>query len=643
MGANRVTIMRISPIETLSTNELVRAGPTVRDNGVQHCVWAPDHASVSIKIRRADGNETTEAMQRADRGYFVFDDPAGRSGDRYRFVLPDGRELPDPASRYQPDGVHGASEVVDSRNYDWQATGWSRPGWRGQSIYELHIGTFTKAGTFRAAIERLDHVAALGVGAIEIMPVADFPGQCNWGYDGVALFAPACAYGHPDDLRALVDAAHQRGLAVILDVVYNHLGPDGNYLSCFAKEYFDPDRHTPWGQAFNLSGADSRPVRDFFVSNAAYWLDEFRIDGLRLDATHAIEDPSSRHLLADIAAAAHRREAFVIAEDERNTTTVLRRENGEGHGIDAVWADDFHHQVRVALTGVQESYFKSYSGSMADLARTVKDGWFYTGQSYPQWKGRPRGERTGHLPAKAFVYCIENHDQVGNRARGERLEHLIAPSAFRAASALLCLCPHPPLIFMGQEWAASTPFMFFTDHAGELGAKVSEGRKKEFAEAGLNQGIAVDDVPDPQAPETFLRSKLAWDETRLCPHKTVLELYRECLAQRSAWLNRADGDAAEWEVTALERAIAIRYRVAGGPDRLVVTSLQGDTRISLSDTPALQPPRGQGWRRAFESNADSSRDATRSRAAGSAQTKVDALVFDAPATVLLVAEEGVAS
>lgn len=620
-------------------------GAHVHPAGVRYCVWAPDHAQVTVQIRRVSGGTHTLDLAPIASGYFAAEDPAGRPGDRYAFQLGDGAPLPDPVSRFQPDGVHGWSECVDPLAYQWRCATWQRPGWRGQTIYELHVGTFTPEGTFRAAIGKLEHVAALGVGAIELMPLADFPGGRNWGYDGVALYAPARCYGRPDDLRALIDAAHERGLAVILDVVYNHFGPDGNYLGQFAKEYFHPERHTPWGQSFNLDGPDSRPVRDFFVGNAVYWLDEFRIDGLRLDATHAISDESPRHLLAEIAERVHERGGFVTAEDERNSCDVLWRPEGGGARIDAVWADDFHHQVRVALTGVQEGYFHSYSGSAADLAETLEHGWFYRGQPYPFWRGQPRGEPGDHLAASAFVYCIENHDQAGNRARGERLAHLIGPASFRAASALLCLSPHPPLIFMGQEWAASTPFQYFTDHHGELGVKVSEGRRKEFASAGINQGLAFEDVPDPQAPDTFTRSKLAWDELRLSPHATVLDLYRECLRHRRAWLQSAVAERGRWSVEAFDRAVAIRYRVEGSADRLVVCSLSGDTRLSLANNAGLRPPDGCGWQLVLDSNASwldsggllGAESATISNSGKGAE--VETLVFGAPATVLLIATE----
>lgn len=635
--------MTSSGLEIFSTIERYAPGARVGEKGVRYCVWAPLHLMVNVRIRRPTGREETLPLEAQNNGFFAVEDRGGQAGDRYLYVLSDGSALPDPASRFQPEGVHAWSECIDSRMYSWRCVGWRRPDWSGQSIYELHVGTFTREGTYRAAIDRLNHVAALGVGAIEIMPVADFSGERNWGYDGVALFAPARCYGRPDDLRALVDGAHERGLAVILDVVYNHLGPDGNYLARFSNLYFHVDRATPWGEGFNLDGPGSRPVRDFFLSNVAYWLDEFRFDGLRLDATHMMHDHSPQHLLAEIAGLAHERGAFLIAEDERNSCELLTREDGSGAHLDAAWADDFHHQVRVALTGAQDGYLRSYSGSAAELARTLESGWFYTGQGYPFWNGRPKGESCRHLPTSAFVTCIENHDQVGNRARGERLEHLIGPAAFRAASALLCLTPYPPLIFMGQEWAASSPFLFFTDHIGELGEHISKGRQREFASAGINQHLTPEEVPDPQAPETFLRSKLSWDELRQEPHATVLELYRACLAQRATWLRGRTTQRDAWSVTAFERAIAIRYDCGEQPERLVVSSLFGDTRLSLMSEPLLRAPVDHVWRLEFETGATAlaaSGISPSIAGAGSDSAEqgiVDTLVFRAPATVLLVA------
>lgn len=607
-------------------------GAHVGERGVRYCIWAPFHSELAVCVRHQDGHEDTQRMEPQPNGYFLLDDPNGRPGDRYIYKLSDGSTVPDPASHFQPDGVHGWSECIDHRAYSWRCDKWERPGWHGQAIYEIHVGTFTPRGTFSSAIERLDHIAALGIGAIELMPVADFPGDRNWGYDGVDLFAPARCYGTPDELRGLVDAAHERGLAVILDVVYNHLGPDGNYLARFASSYFHAEQDTPWGASFNLDGPDSRPVRDFFLSNAAYWLDEYRFDGLRLDATHAMRDDSPRHLLADLAQVVHERGAFLIAEDERNTCEVLTRENGGGAQLDAVWADDFHHQVRVALTGIQEGYFESYDGSAADLASVLDNGWYYTGQAFPFWKGRPRGEPCRHLPTSAFITCIENHDQVGNRALGERLANLIGSSAYRAASALLCLTPYPPLIFMGQEWAASTPFLYFTDHAGELGRQISVGRQKEFASAGINQQLKPEEVPDPQALETFVRSKLSWDELRAEPHASILALYRRCLEYRAKWLKGRSLDRDAWSVDSFERVIAIRYRSAEPSECLVVSSLHGDARLSLARERSLRPPDGYDWRIKFESRAG---PATNSP---SAVGPVETLVLRAPETLLLVAK-----
>jgi maltooligosyltrehalose trehalohydrolase len=623
-------------VTTESTRErLNRPGAQLRAGGISYAVWAPDQAMVAVQIRRSDGKLARLAMQPEEDGYHAAIDPDGRAGDRYGFEVTGGTVLPDPVSRFQPDGVHGWSQCIDPGRYAWRCPGWVRPGWKGQSIYELHVGTFTAEGTFRAAAARLEHVARLGVEAIEIMPVADFAGSRNWGYDGVALYAPARCYGAPDDLRHLVDVAHALGLAVVLDVVYNHLGPDGNYLARFAQAYFDPDRHTPWGQGFNLTGPHSGPVREYFLGNVAYWLDDFRFDGLRLDATHALGDDT---LIEEMAAAAHARGAFVIAEDERNSCAILRRPDGTGAGLDAAWADDFHHQVRVALTGVADGYFQNYTGSAEAMVRTMEQGWFFTGQPYSSWNGRPRGEPGAHLPPHRFVYCIENHDQVGNRARGERLEHLIAPAAYRAASALLCLSPYPPLLFMGQEWAASTPFLFFTDHHGELGRLISAGRRKEFASSGL----WGDQVPDPQAASTFARSKLSWDEQRESPHAGVLALYQECLQQRARWLHGAATDRARWRVTSVGDVIVVRYFGANGePDRVLLAALRGAARVSLATNPLLQPPRPSQWRLVLDSNTVGDRAAGEVDPAvlwsGAGQRTLDSIVFAAPATVFLEA------
>ena len=620
-------------------------GARVHTRGVDYRVWAPDHASIAVCVRRVGGGEDRIALDATGDGFFQATDRGGRAGDRYAFELPDGTRLPDVASRFQPDGVHGWSECIDPGNYLWRPTGWQRPGWCGQSIYELHVGTFTGEGTFRAAIEKLPHLAALGVDAIELMPLADFAGAHNWGYDGVCLYAPARCYGSPDDLRALVDAAHTHGLAVILDAVYNHLGPDGNYLARYARGYFHPDRQTPWGQSFHLSGPHSRPVRDFLLGSVACWLDEYRFDGLRLDATHAIHDDSPRHILAEIADLVHERGAFLIAEDERNLRQTVQATAEGGCGIDAVWADDFHHQMRVALTGTRHAYFASYRGTTADLARTLEQGWFYTGQDYTAW-GRARGAPADGLPPRTFVHCIENHDQVGNRARGERLEHLTSPAAFRAASALLCFGPYPPMLFMGQEWAADSPFLYFTDHYGELGRDVSAGRRREFAEFFAQEPVSDPAIPDPQAEETFQASKLRWDEIARAPHAEILALYQTCLACRRAWVAAAAAERERWSVAAVENAVTIRYRSRHGePERLVIAALKGNASLALLLEPALQPPDGCGWRLEFDSNDEArDRDAPPGECPSGegpghpALFPVESLVFETPGTIVLAAE-----
>jgi len=564
-------------------------GAWVTPSGVSYRAWAPDEPELGLQVER-DGTIRRIQLAADEAGYWSIFDSAGRAGDLYRFGFADGRLRPDVASRFQPQGVHGPSECIDPRTYHWQCGSWRRPGWSGQSIYEIHVGGFSGAGTFRDAITGLDHVAGLGVEAIELMPVADFAGDRNWGYDGVALYAPARCYGRPDELRSLVDGAHARGLAVILDVVYNHLGPSGNYLPDYSADYFRTDQPTPWGRAFNLDGPRSRAVRDFLVGNAAYWLDEFRFDGLRLDATHALPDRSDPHLLAEIAAAVHARGGFLVAEDERNDARIVTPARNGGIGIDAAWADDFHHQVRVALTGARESYFEGYCGSAADLASTLSHGWTYRGQPYAPWGGRPRGSACAHLPPSAFVICIENHDQIGNRADGERLEHLVTPGQFRAASLLLCLSPYVPMVFMGQEWAASTPFLFFTDHGGELGGRISAGRRREFAQAGRRWSPGG--PPDPEALSAFTQSKLQWPERTDGPHAATLELYREGFRQRRACLRGAALERSHWNVRQMGGFVAIRYQVSDG-ERLLVAGLRPEPFPGPSRF--LEPPAGRIW------------------------------------------------
>ncbi|MGH9663935.1 MAG: malto-oligosyltrehalose trehalohydrolase, partial [Bryobacteraceae bacterium] len=405
-------------------------------------------------------------------------------------------------------------------------------------LYELHVGTFTPEGTFGGVASRLTELRELGVTAIELMPVADFPGRWNWGYDGVAPFAPAHCYGTPDDLRSLVDQAHSVGLAVYLDVVYNHFGPDGAYQASFSRFYYSEGHRSPWGAGINFDGPLSEPVRDYAMENALRWVHEYHIDGLRLDATHAIVDDSRRNILASLSGAVRGslegsgRRVQVIAEDHRNLASLVKPERDGGCGLDGVWSDDFHHQMRRALNGDSDGYFQDFDGSAENIAATARQGWFYTGQPSAYF-GHARGSGTAGVEPWRFLFFLQNHDQVGNRAFGDRVHHKIDPAAWRAASALLLVLPETPLLFMGQEWAASTPFQYFTDHHAELGRLVTEGRRREFGRfAAFADPETRGSIPDPQSEATFLASRLQWEERACEPHSSVLRLYRSLLELR---------------------------------------------------------------------------------------------------------------
>ena len=506
-------------------------------SGVRFRAWAPSVERLELVLEGPDEPRTL-AMDRDGEDFTAFVGGLG-AGARYRYRV-DGRgPFPDPAARFQPDGVHGPSEVVDAAAYAWSDADWRGLPQEDLVFYELHVGTFTPEGTFAAAADKLDHLVDLGVTAVELMPVHAFPGERNWGYDPGAYFAPAHAYGHPRDLQAFVDAAHGKGLAVFLDVVYNHLGPDGSYLPVYSDRVFTDRHRTLWGDALNFDGEGSWGVRRFFVENALHWLDAYHIDGFRLDATFAIVDDSETHFLAELARAVSSlpgRKRPLIAEDPRNLRTLLEPQGEGGMGLDGVWADDFHHQVRSALAGDAHGYYRDFTGLASDLGTTIQQGWFYTGQ-ISENAGEPRGTAAEGLPREAFVYCISNHDQVGNRAQGERLHHDVSDAAYRAASALLLFLPQLPLLFMGQEWCASTPFLYFTDHGEELGRAVTEGRAEEFKD------FPFADVPDPQDPETFARSKLRWDELAGPPYSATLRLYRDLLAWRKRLSGEVDVDA----------------------------------------------------------------------------------------------------
>ena len=561
-----------------------RLGAVTDGAGTTFRVWAPLARSVEVMIDGRDG----AALTRDADGMFsgVLEDVG--PGAHYRYRLNGAAAFPDPASRFQPDGVHGASMVVSPSTFSWTDTEWSGVPLDDLVLYELHVGTFSAAGTFGGVADGLPALRDLGITAIELMPVADFPGQRNWGYDGVDLFAPARCYGTPDDVRRLVDRAHQLGLAVLLDVVYNHLGPDGAYLQQFSPYYFT-DRHTsPWGAGVNLDGEHCEQVRQFFIENALHWIHEYHFDGLRLDATHALQDDSATHFLAELSGRVHDsvsgRHVHVIAEDDRNLAPIVMPRDAAGWGLDAVWADDFHHHVRRAMAGDADGYFRDYSGSTRDIAATVRRGWFFTGQ-HSEHHGGPRGTDATGVPPQRFVYCLQNHDQIGNRALGERLHHQIDLAAFRAASVLLLMLPQTPLIFMGQEWAATSPFLYFTDHQAELGRLVTEGRRREFGSfAAFADEAARAAIPDPQAADTFVASRLDWRERGSEPHASVLRFYSALLSFRRREL--AAGDSADAAVALDADTIAVRRRARNGDHVLAVIRLRGAGTVELGHPPA---------------------------------------------------------
>lgn len=508
-------------------------GAELRGDGVRFRLWAPGEDRVAIAI---DGREPV-AMARQDDGWHEFAAIGAKPGALYHYVLASGLHVPDPASRFQPQDVHGPSEVIAPDGYDWQDADWRGRPWAEAVIYELHIGTFTAEGTFRAAIGKLDHLAGLGVTVIEIMPVSDFPGTRNWGYDGVLPFAPDSSYGRPEDLKALVDAAHARGISVMLDVVYNHFGPDGNYLPVYAPQFFTERHKSPWGAGINVDGADSRPVRDFFIHNALYWIEEFHLDGLRLDAVHAIQDDGPKHLLMELAETLRTqitdRPLHLVLENEDNRASYLvRDQNGVPRDYSAQWNDDVHHVLHVAATGEDVAYYAPYAHDPGLLGRALAEGFAFQGEAM-EYSGKPRGEPSGHLPPSAFVAFAQNHDQIGNRAMGERLTQIAAPAAVQAVSAVYLLLPQVPMLFMGEEIGATSPFLFFADFEGELAEKVREGRREEFARfPEFSDPETREKIPDPLAETTFLASKLHWDAAdpaRQDWYRRILAVRREKL------------------------------------------------------------------------------------------------------------------
>ena len=550
------------------------------DGTVRFRLWAPPHREVRIEI---DG--ATLAMQPVGEGWHELVTNRARAGSKYCFVLPDGLRVPDPASRYQPEDVHGPSEVIDPGAYSWGDAAWNGRSWEEAVLYELHIGAFTPQGTFRAAIAKFDHLAALGVTAIEIMPIGDFPGRCNWGYDGVLPYAPEACYGRPEDLKALVEAAHARGLMVLLDVVYNHFGPEGAYIHPIAPQFFTDRHKTPWGAAVNFDGPASGPVREFIIHNALYWIEEFHLDGLRLDAVHAILDDSPRQLLEELAervrAATTGRHIHLILENEENQATrLMRGKDGEPRWYTAQWNDDVHHVLHVAATGETNGYYADYKGDTEKLGRALAQGFAFQGELMP-YRGRRRGAPSAELPPTAFVAFIQNHDQVGNRAFGDRITGFAPAAAVRAVAAVYLLLPQIPMLFMGEEWATAQPFPFFCDFGPDLADAVRKGRREEFARFPEFRDPAVRErIPDPMSQATFAAAKLDWQDIERAPHAGWLDWYRRVLAVRHAEIvprlaqMRGGG---HYEVLG-EGAVRVRWQL-GGNETLTLAA-------NLSATPA---------------------------------------------------------
>ena len=479
------------------------------DGRVQFRLWAPGCAQIEVAL----SGGPTLALEPGESGWHTLATDQAAPGTLYQYVLPDGLRVPDPASRFQPSDVHGPSEVIDPTSFAWADEFAGRP-WTEAVVYELHVGAFTPEGTFAAAVGKLDHLASLGVTAIEIMPVSDFPGKRNWGYDGVLPYAPDASYGRPDDFKEFVRQAHARRIMVMLDVVYNHFGPDGNYLPVYAPSFFTDRHKTPWGAGINYDGEHSRPVRDFVIHNALYWLEEYNLDGLRLDAVHAIIDDSPTHLLEELSGAVRAmradRPTHLVLENEENAASRLLR--GRTGTFTAQWNDDAHHVLHVAVTGEDAGYYKEYAGRTDLLARALAEGFAFQGEMM-EYRGETRGEPSAALPPSAFVAFAQNHDQIGNRAFGDRLTASVAPARLRAVGAIVLLLPQVPMLFMGEEWGSKSPFPFFCDFSGDLADAVRQGRRDEFKRFPEFQDPAQRDrIPDPLAPETFHSAKLRWDE-----------------------------------------------------------------------------------------------------------------------------------
>jgi maltooligosyltrehalose trehalohydrolase len=594
---------KAGPVRAPTTRRLPVGAEVQPGGGVHFRVWSPGRRRVEAVLE--DGGEVALTAERD--GYWSGYLAAARAGQRYRYRVDGEGPFPDPASRFQPEGPHGPSEIVDPSAFAWTDGSWQGLQLAGQVMYELHLGTFSPEASWDGARARLRHLRDLGVTAIEVMPVASFPGRFGWGYDGVALYAPHAGYGRPDDLRRFVDEAHQLGMGVLLDVVYNHAGPDGSYLRTFSPHYFS-ERSTEWGQAFNYDGPQSAPVRELFAENAAYWISEFHLDGLRLDATQGIFDDSTDHMVAELTrrarAASGGRSIVLVAENEPQEARLVRPQAAGGLGLDGIWNDDFHHSAVVALTGQNEAYYSDYLGSAHELVAAAQHGFIYQGQ-WSQWQKKRRGSPAWDLRPHTFVAYLENHDQIANSGVGQRLWQRTAPGRWRAMTGLFLLGPWTPLLFQGQEWNSSAPFLFFADHNPELRPKVRQGRI-EFVSQFPNLGSAEmrDRLLDPGAPETAAACRLDWSEPGQPAHQQALALHRDLLAlRRSDPVIAAQGENVRIDGAVLgPDCLVLRY-TAQGDDRLLLVNLGRELRLHLMPEPLLAAPDGRSWRLLWSSES----------------------------------------
>ncbi|MDB6136972.1 MAG: 1,4-alpha-glucan branching protein [Verrucomicrobiaceae bacterium] len=583
----------IPPEKTGLFRRRVPVGAELLPTGGAHFrVWAPASQKVSVLLEDA----TIELTAERD-GYFSGTAADGRAGMAYRYQLDHGT-FPDPASRFQPEGPHGPSLLVEPGSFRWTDQQWKGLTRDGQVIYEMHIGTFTQAGTWEAACNELEELAKLGVTVLEVMPVADFAGRYGWGYDGVNLYAPTRLYGEPDDFRTFVDKAHAAGLGVILDVVYNHLGPDGQYLTQFSKDYFSRDHHCEWGDALNFDGENSDPVRELFISNAGYWVDEYHLDGLRLDATQQVFDRSKDHVLAAIVRCAREagagKSVYIVAENEPQLAKLVRPPDQGGYGIDALWNDDFHHSAIVSMTGRNEAYYSDYKGSAQEFVSSAKWGFLYQGQMY-KWQKNRRGTPSLDLQPSNFITFIQNHDQIANTLWGRRTQAVTSASQVRALTALLLLGPGTPMLFQGQEFAASSPFFYFADHTPELAAAVAKGRSeflKQFPSIAAPEAQAM--LADPRLEETFTRSKLDFADRER--HADMYLLHKDLLALRRTDPFFGKALRGNYDGAVLgESTLVLRFFGRNQDDRLLIVNLGKDMQLNPAPEPLLAPPDGCLW------------------------------------------------